>query len=60
MNSTIITAALTAICTILATIGTINAEESTDLVTSGSAAVTGLGAFVSALLGVIRNHKKKD
>ena len=57
--ATIATVALTAICTILASLGVINADESTDLTTTGAAAVTGLAAFVTSLIAVIRNHKKK-
>lgn len=56
--TTIATVALTATCTILATLGVIGADEGTDLTTTGAAAVSGLGAFITSILSVVKNHRK--
>lgn len=53
----IIIAVLTAITTVLALTGAINTEESGTLVSTGTAAVTGLGGFVMAIIHIIKAHK---
>lgn len=55
----IIIAVLTAITTVLAITGAINTEESGTLVSTGTAAVTGVGAFVAAIVGIIKSRKGK-
>ncbi len=55
----IIIAVLTAITTVLALTGAINTEESGTLVSTGTAAVTGLGGFVVAINHIIKAHKNK-
>jgi hypothetical protein len=54
----IIIAVLTAITTVLALTGAINTEESGTLVSTGTAAVTGLGGFVVAIIHIIQAHRK--
>ncbi len=56
---TIATVALTATCTILSTLGVIGADEGADLTKTGAAAVAGLGAFITSIVTVVHNHKKK-
>lgn len=55
----IIIAVLTAITTALALTGAINTEESGTLVSTGTAAVTGVGAFVTAIIHIIQSRKSK-
>lgn len=54
----IIIAILTAACTVLSLIGVINTEESGTLVTSGTAAATGVSAFVAAIVAIVKAHRK--
>lgn len=54
----IIIAILTAACTVLSLIGVINTEESGTLVTSGTAAATGVSAFVAAIIAIVKAHRK--
>lgn len=54
----IIIAILTAVSTVLALTGAINTEESGTLVSTGTAAVTGLGGFVVAIIHIIQAHRK--
>ena len=56
---TITTVALTATCTILSTLGVVSPDEGADLTKTGAAAVAALGAFVTSLITVIANHRKK-
>jgi len=55
--ATIATVALTAVTSILVATGFLSADESTTLTTSGSAAVTGIASFVTALVTVIQARK---
>lgn len=52
-------AALSAVSTILAVTGTVSAEESTKLVTTGTAAATSLGAFVAVVVSIVRSRRGK-
>lgn len=54
-------AVLTAACTVMSLIGVINTEESGTLVSTGTAAATGLAGFITAIVGIVKAHKgKKD
>ena len=56
--ATIATVILTAATTILATTGVITSDESTNLTTTGAAAVTGVAGFVMAIITVVKAHRK--
>ena len=55
--ATIVTTLGTAACTVLATMGTITATESTELVTSGGAAIAACAAFVAVLCKTVKAHR---
>ena len=50
-------ALLTAATTVLALMGAINTEESSTLVTTGTAAATGIGSFVAAIVAIVKARK---
>lgn len=57
----IVIAILTAATTVLALTGAINTEESGTLVSTGTAAATGVASFVTAIVAIVKSHKdKKD
>lgn len=58
--TTITTVALTAVTTILASIGVITNDESTSLVTTGAGAITGVSALVTTIITVWKAHKKSN
>lgn len=53
------TVVLTAATTILASLGVITGEESTSLTTTGAGAITGVVAFVSAVVACVKAHRKE-
>lgn len=55
--ATVATVVLTAATTILASVGVITAGESTDLTTTGAAAITGVAAFVASIVATVKAHK---
>lgn len=55
--ATIATVALTAVTSLLVAAGILSADESTSLATSGSAAVTGIASFATAIVTVVKAHK---
>ena len=56
--SKIIIAALGGIITVLSLTGVITTEEAKTLTTSGGSAVAGVYLFVSAIIGIVKDHKK--
>ena len=56
----IIIAVLTAITTVLVLTGAINTEESGTLASTGTAAVTGVGAFIAAIAAIVKARKDRN